>query len=110
MTWNNSTNSAELPMAHTCLLTFRDFNNSCAKYSILYYIPSDLSGSELNLLTCKGYNRRGTQCRECLDGYGPAAFSTVLTVPNTDISAWVLNLLFYLTTVTLMYLVFIDPD
>ena len=109
LTWNNSTQSAEL---HRCF-----FSGWSSNYSLPYAwtgdhmdrIPLDTSRSALDSLSCGEYNRRGTQCRQCIDGYGPALFSDDIFC--TDCSKykhlWVLILLFQLIMLTLMCLVFI---
>ena len=72
-------------------------------------IPFDISESALESLSCGEYNRRGTQCSQCIDGYGPALFSD--NIICTDCSKhrhlWVLILLFLLIMVALMCLAFI---
>ena len=70
MTWNNSTTSAEL---HSCLLTRQDIDHECAR-DFIYHIPINISANKLDHLTCDRYNRQGTQCRQCKQGYGPAVF------------------------------------
>ena len=106
VTWNNLTNSAEL---HRCLFT--NFNNTCARYAIpdTYRVPIDTSGSKLGHLTCESYNRRGTHCKQCIDGYGPAAFSDSISCADCSKYQylWVLNLLFQLIMVTLLCLALI---
>ena len=72
----------------------------------MYDIPDNITGPELNDVIYKTYNRQGTQCRQCIDGYGPAPFSDGVTC--ADFSKykhlWVLHLFFQLMMVTLMYL------
>ena len=73
MTWNNSTNYA---VVHTCPFSTEWDDGACdVRYKNTYRIPINISGSKLDDITCKGYKRRGAQCRQCIDGYGPAAFS-----------------------------------
>ena len=45
----------------------------------MHKIPTNITGPELNDVTCKTYNRQGTQRKQCIDGYGPAAFSDGVT-------------------------------
>ena len=68
MTWNNSTKQAEL---QSCLFSQWNSDEMCEKYAVpdTYRIPANISGSELDYVTCKGYNRQGAQCRQCIDGY-----------------------------------------
>ena len=104
LTWNNITQGLEI--SH-CLFTYHD-SNLCnivyEKYSIS--ISANITGPELNTVTCKPYRRQGTQCRQCIDGYGPAAFSDGVTCADCSKykHLWILNLLFQLTMVTLTYL------
>ena len=42
-------------------------------------IPTSISGPELNYVTCKVCNRKGSYCRQCIDGYGLATFSDGIT-------------------------------
>ena len=41
-------------------------------------ISTNISGPELDNITCEKYNRQGTRCRKCRDGYGPAALGQKL--------------------------------
>ena len=104
LTWNNVTHSLE---AGLCLLNPR-LSNACETYGV-YSIHTNISGMELNHMMCGHYNRQGVQCRECLDGYGPAIFSDGVTC--TDCSKhkylWLLNLLLQLMMVSIMYLIII---
>ena len=72
-------------------------------------IPLDISESALESLSCGEYNRRGTQCSQCIDGYGPALFSDniICTDCSKHRQLWILILLFQLIMVTLMCLAFI---
>ena len=74
LTWNNLTGTAEL---HACLFsTLWDFQDTCVNNVAYdsYRISINISDDSLNYVTCHGYNRKGIHCRQCLDGYGPAAF------------------------------------
>ena len=109
MTWNNSTKQAEL---QSCLFSQWNFNDEiCERYAVpdTYRIPANISVSDLNYAMCKGYNRRGPQCRQCADEYGPTLFtdSTLCADCSKRQHLWILNLLFQLTMITLMYLIFI---
>ena len=55
------------------------------------------------------YNRKGFHCSQCIDGYGPAAFSDSITCADCSKYGhlWILNLLFQLTMVTVMYIIVI---
>ena len=108
MTWNNSTKQAEL---QSCLFSQWNSDEMCEKYAVpdTYRIPANISGSELDYVTCKGYNRQGAQCRQCIDGYGPTLFtdSTFCADCSKWQYLWILNLLSQLTMITSMYLIFI---
>ena len=71
MTWNDATHDVEVSR---CLVTHKD-SNLCDN-DHMYSIPSNVTGPELNDVTCKIYNRQGTQCRLCIDGYGPCLLYT----------------------------------
>ena len=108
MTWNNVTQGA---MVSRCPFTYHFSDIVCPQqgYTGTRSIPTNISGPELNHLTCKKYNRQGTQCRECRDSYGPAAFSDGFSCADCSQHPhlWVLCLFLQLTMVTLMYLVVI---
>jgi hypothetical protein len=106
MTWDNVTQSA---VVNRCLLS-RQTSDTRQHHSIIdayLNIPTNVSGSELNYGTCKVYNRKGFHCRQCIDGYGPAAFSDGVTCADCSKyrHLWILNLLFQLAMVTLMYVI-----
>ena len=107
LTWNNSTSRAEL---HPCLFSsLWDFKHICEYNVTLYWISMDISGEALNNITCGGYNRKGPQCRQCFDQYGPAVFSDGVTCADCSKHkhVWSLNLLLQLCMVTFIYLIFI---
>ena len=109
LTWNNSTNSAEI---HRCLLDYWDRNSIvCIGHcSSVYHVPVNISGMELNYLTCqKLNNRQGSLCECCIDGYGPALFSNSISCADCskNRNLWILNVLFQLSMVTLLCLVII---
>jgi hypothetical protein len=104
MTWNNATQDVEVGR---CLFIYKRHMCSYSGYhKLLYNIPTNVSGPELNRFMCSGYNREGAQCRRCIEGYGPALFSDGVTC--TDCSKhryhWILYFIFQLTMVTIMYL------
>ena len=103
LTWNNSSSKLEISR---CLIPHKPHTELCASaYNI---ISMEFTGPELNNLSCnsKVYNRQGPQCRQCIDGYGPAPFSDGVTCADCSKHKhlWILNLTFQLTMVTLMYL------
>ena len=107
LTWNNSTNSAEI---HRCLLDYWDGNSFvCIRhYSSVYHVPINISRTELDYLTCqKLNNRQGSLCEHCIDGYGPALFSISCADCSKNRNLWILNVLFQLSMVTLLCLVII---
>ena len=104
VTWDNATGSAEI---HRCLFTkWSDY--TCVNHDY-YDIPTTISGEKLNHFTCDEYNRQGRYCSQCIDGYGPAAFSDDATC--TDCSKhrhlWIMNLTFQLFMVTILCLLLI---
>ena len=108
LTWNNSTNSAEI---HRCLLDHWEFNGMCTGYYLnTYPIPTNISGKELNYLTCEKLNKRqGNLCKRCIDGHGPAVFSNGILCADCSKHRhlWILDVLFQLSMVTLLCLVVI---
>ena len=109
LTWNNSTSQVEV---HTCLFTrhwnHNDSNFTCAMLGN-YRIPVGIPHNKLNRFTCYSYNRQGTGCKHCLEGYGHPVFSDGNTCADCTSHRhfWILNLLFHLIMVTIMYLIFI---
>ena len=106
LTWDNSSNKLEISR---CLYTHKFLHAASKVCEDSYSISTDITGPELNNLTCKLYNRQGPQCRQCVDGYGPAVFSDSVTCADCSKHKhfWILNLVFQLTVVTIMYLVVI---
>ena len=104
LNWNNDSSDEDISR---CLYTHKD-TNVCKNY-IWYSISIETTGQELNNLTCRPYNRHGPKCQHCIDGYGPAAYSDSVTCADCSKHkySWILNLLFQLTMVTLLYLVII---
>ena len=107
MTWDNVTQA----VVNRCLISHQAFD-SCQHHSIVdadLVIPTNISGPELNYVTYKVYNRKGFHCRHCIDGYGPAAFSDGITCADCSKfrHLWILNLVFQLAMVTLMYIIVI---
>ena len=111
LTWNNSTNRAEL---HSCLFSSLWDNKriQCQNNNIpSYRVSVNTSGESLNKITCggTGYNRQGAQCGQCLDHYGPAIFSDGVSCADCfkHKHIWILNLILQLLMVTFMCLLFI---
>ena len=105
MTWNNTILSAEVnrcPFSHQAAGTCQQHRPDNTRLVIL----TNISGSERNSKTCGRYNRQGTRCSQCLDGYGPAAFSDGFSCADCSKykNLWVANLFFQLSMVTLFYL------
>ena len=99
LTWNNETDSVRasycLSMDHT----------TCKKDR--YNILTDLSGPELNQWMCGKLNRKGTQCKQCISGYGPAALSDGVSCADCSKYShmWILNLLLQLLFLTSLFMV-----
>ena len=109
LTWNNSTNSAEI---HRCLLDHWEFNGMCTSYYLntFHIIPTNISGKELNYLSCERLNnRQGSLCKHCIDGHGPAVFSNGISCADCSKHRylWILNVLLQLSMVTLLCVVVI---
>ena len=107
ITWNRYSNSGEIAK---CLRT----NQKGSNYNFIsqfnnYNIPTNITGPELNNVTCSVHNRNGAQCRHCIDGHGPAVFSDGITCADCSQHKhlWVLNLLLQLTMVTILYVIVI---
>ena len=95
MTWNNLTKQAEL---QSCLFNQWNFDKTCEQYSIsdAYRIPANISGRDLDYIMCRGYNRQGPQCRQCVEGYGPTIFTdgTVCADCSKHQYLWILYFIF----------------
>ena len=103
ITWNKYSNSAEIA---ECLHT----NQKGSKYQftrLQYKLPTNITGPELNNVTCSVHNRNGAQCKHCIDSHGPAVFSDGITCADCSQHRhlWVLNLLLQLTMVTIFYII-----
>ena len=105
-TWNNETQNVEI--SH-CLFIHKDSSSLSCEDIIAYYkinLKFDNILLELTNVTCGVYNREGPRCKQCIHGYGPAAFSDGVTCADCSKHKhmWILNLLFQLAMVTLMYI------
>ena len=102
VTWSNITSGAEI---HRCLFT--KWNDDMCSLHDVYRIPTTATGETLNHLTCGDYNRQGSYCSQCIDGYGPAVFSDDATCADCSKHRhlWILNLVFQLCMVTILCLV-----
>ena len=102
MTWDNVSQKA---VFQRCPLSQKF---TCPKYKIFtaIKIPTNISGAELNNITCKIYNRQGTRCEHCRNDYGPAPFSDGFTCADCSKHRhlWILNIILQLAMVTIMYL------
>ena len=105
MTWNNVTKDVEVGR---CLFIkfYQDMCDYNEYHYLVYRIPTNISGPELNRFMCSGYNREGAQCRQCIEGYGPALFSDGVTCADCSKHRyhWILYFIFQLSMVTIMYL------
>lgn len=98
-------------MVNRCLLSRRT-SDACQHHNVVsthLVIATNISGPELNYVTCRVYNRRGSHCKQYIDGYGPAAFSDGVTCADCSKHRhfWILNVTFQLIMVTLMYILVI---
>ena len=102
ITWNNATSQLEIGR---CMFLHQHNGDVCYNnVNEVYTIPKNLSILKVNEYTCRSYNRQGAKCGQCIEGYGPAVFSDVVTCAECSTSnLWVVMLLFQLTMVTLMY-------
>ena len=103
-TWNNATQDIEI-----CRCLYGQNVLYSCNNSYMYNISTNISGPALNDIVCIAYNRHGTHCSQCIQGYGPAAFSDGITCADCSKYGhfWVLNLLFQLVMVTFLYLIII---
>ena len=106
LTWNNATQNVEV--SH-CLFIPKDSSSLSCEDDFAYYkinLKFDNTLLELTNVTCGVYNREGPRCKQCIHGYGPAAFSDGVTCADCSKHKhmWILNLLFQLAMVTLMYI------
>ena len=114
MTWNDETDDAQI---QGCLFTPRTFKDVCLPISPtlnnmalnVYPIPINTSGDELDSITCGPFNRKGTQCKQCRDGYGPALFVNGNSCYDCSEHQylWILNIFIQIAMCTLMYILFI---
>ena len=102
MTWDNVSQRAVL---QRCPLSYSMTSPEYENFDVIK-IPTNISQTELNDITCKNYSRQGTRCEHCRNGYGPAPFSDGFTCADCSKHRhlWILNLLFQLSMVTVMYL------
>ena len=75
LTWDNERNSAR---ASYCLFTPIEIGSHGCRVAY-YSVSTNLSGTQLNKWMCGKVNRLGTQCKECISGYGPAVYSDGIT-------------------------------
>ena len=89
VTWDSETNSAR---ASYCLFTPSNIS-TCRRGH--YNVSTQLSGPQLNKWMCGKLNRQGTQCKECISGYGPLAFSDGISCADCSQYRymWILNFL-----------------
>ena len=102
LTWDNDRKSAR---ASFCLFTPGGTGSCSCGEKYYYSIPTNLSGNQLNKWMCGKYNWQGTQCKECISGYGPSVFSDGISCANCSWHryTWILNLLFQLLCITIMF-------
>ena len=70
-------------------------------------IPANVSSSNLTYFVCSKFNRQGTHCKECIDGYGPAPFLNGANIPCAKCHErnyiWIFYLLLQLLMVTILF-------
>ena len=80
----------------------KDFNN------LYYSIPANVSSSNLSYFVCSKFNRQGTHCKKCIDGFGPAPFFNGASIPCAKCHeynyVWIFYLLLQLLMVTILFL------
>lgn len=107
ITWDSTTNSQ---LFTYCLVTRHKYRtNVCHEHELGFYaVEAKLSGAQLNNFTCNGVNRMGTQCSQCIEGYGPAALSDNISCADCSKHRymWILNVLLQLAMLTIMYFIF----
>ena len=102
LTWDNTT---EREVVNRCPLIVRLLCSHAIRIASARILVN-VTKAELNHITCDKYNRQGTHCAQCINGYGPAPFSDDFSCADCSKykQLWLLNLLLQLTMVTLMYL------
>ena len=103
LTWDNQTDSI---CASYCLCPPMDHALCREGY---YEISSKLSGPELNEKMCGKLNRQGAHCKQCIGGYGHSVLSDGVSCADCSKHnyMWLLNLLFQLLLLTLMFILII---
>ena len=101
LTWDNQTDSVRASYCHFIPMDY----TICKKRH--YEISTNLSGPELNKLICGKLNREGTQCKQCISGYGPAVLSDGVSCADCSKYGymWLLNLLLQLVLLTILFVV-----
>ena len=108
ITWDSKTNTQ---LFSYCLITRHKYwTNACGHKDKLgfYTVEAKISGPQLNNLTCSGVHRVGTQCSQCIEGYGPAALSDNISCADCSKHRhmWILNIVLQLAMLTVMYFIF----
>ena len=101
LTWDNQTDSI-----HASYCLFIPIDRAWCKRDS-YAISAKFRGPELNKWMCGKLNRQGTQCRQCISGYGPAALSDGVSCADCSKHRhlWILNLLLQLSCLTIMFII-----
>ena len=99
--WNNKNNSV---LASYCLFIPENYTTYKTEH---YTVSTKLSGPDLNKWMCGRLNRQGAQCKQCISGYGLAAFSDGVSCADCSKHRhlWILNLLLQLLFLTIMFVV-----
>ena len=107
ITWDNTTNTQWFSY---CLITQHNSQTKgCNRDEVgLYTIEAHTSGPQLNNITCSSAHRKGRQCSQCVEGYGPAVLSDNISCASCSKHKhmWILNVFLQLAMVTLMYFIF----
>ena len=107
ITWDSTTNTQ---LFSYCLVIRHKYKTSiCHKHELGFYsVNAKISGAQLNNFTCSSVNRMGTQCSQCIEGYGPAALSDNISCANCSKQRhlWILTVLLQLAMLTVMYFLF----
>ena len=78
---------------------------------VYYKISANVTSSNLSYFVCSKFNRQGTHCKECIDGYGPAPFLNGANIPCAKCHKhnyiWIFYLLFQLLMVTILFFSFL---
>ena len=108
LTWDSAIDKAVIA---TCPYFPKNTLDICESENLKYPIPSDVSGANLSNFVCSQFQRQGTHCKECVEGYGPAPFLNGANIPCAKCHdrniVWLLYLLLQLGMITALYIGFV---